>query len=125
MPAAAAHHVASLPPVASLFAAVLGINPLHHLLSMGGVLQSLPADAQHVLTGREYFPHLLSGPFSHGLTIVFSVSAGLAFISAIASLTRGPRAKRPRRPRLSPEDEDDGERVEVGAGRAAGSGPVA
>jgi MFS family permease len=123
VPAAAAHHVASLPPVASLFAAVLGINPLRHLLSLGGVLQSLPANAQHVLTGREYFPHLLSGPFSHGLTIVFSVSAGLAFISAIASVTRGPRAT----PAVTtrPSDEDDGERVEVGAGQAAGSGPVA
>ena len=118
VPAAAAHHVAALPPVASLFAAVLGINPLHHLLSMGGVLQSLPSDAQHVLTGKEYFPHLLSGPFSHGLTIVFSVSAGLAFISAIASLTRGPKAKATQTAPAQPRDEDDGERVEVGAGHS-------
>ncbi len=125
VPAAAAHHVAALPPVASLFAAVLGINPLHHLLSMGGVLQALPSDAQHVLTGKEYFPHLLSGPFSHGLTIVFSVSAGLAFISAIASLTRGPKAKATQTAPTQPRDEDDGERVEVGAGHTAGSGPVA
>jgi MFS family permease len=125
VPAAAAHHVAALPPVASLFAAVLGINPLHHLLSMGGVLQSLPSDAQHVLTGKEYFPHLLSGPFSHGLTIVFSVSAGLAFISAIASLTRGPKAKATQTAPTQPRDEDNGERVEVGAGHTAGSGPVA
>ncbi len=123
VPAAAAHHVASLPPVASLFAAVLGINPLRHLLSMGGVLQSLPGDAQHVLTGREYFPHLLSGPFSHGLTIVFAVSAGLAFISAIASMTRG-RQGAPTAA-IRPSDEDEGERVEVGAGHAAGRGPVA
>jgi hypothetical protein len=123
VPAAAAHHVASLPPVASLFAAVLGINPLHHLLALGGVLQALPANAQHVLTGKEYFPHLLSGPFSHGLTIVFAVSAGLAFISAIASVTRGPRAT-PAAP-IRPSDEDEGERVEVGVGHAAGRGPVA
>jgi hypothetical protein len=109
--------------VTSLFAAVLGINPLHHLLSMGGILQSLPADAQHVLTGREYFPHLLSGPFSHGLTIVFSVSAGLAFISAIASMTRGARTTRTTA--ISPSAEGEAERVEVGAGHAAGSGPVA
>ena len=61
VPAAAAHHVAPLPPVSSLFAAVSGINPLQHLLSMGGVLASLPAAAQRALTGREYFPHLLSG----------------------------------------------------------------
>jgi MFS family permease len=123
VPAAAAHHVASLPPVASLFAAVLGINPLQHLLAMGGVLASLPAAAQHALTGKEYFPHLLSGPFSDGLTIVFAVSAGLAFISAIASMTRGPRAPRPTS--APPRDVDEVERVEVGAAQAAGSGPVA
>ena len=46
---------------------MLGINPLQHLLSMAGVLASLPAEAQRVLTGKEFFPHLLSEPFSHGL----------------------------------------------------------
>jgi MFS family permease len=88
---AVAHHVASLPPVASLFAAVLGVNPLQHLLSAAGALSSLPAGAQRVITGRQFFPELISSPFEHGLTIVFSVSAGLAFISAIASWSRGRR----------------------------------
>ena len=32
-PAAVAHQIASLPPVSSLFAAVLGVNPLRHLLA--------------------------------------------------------------------------------------------
>ena len=89
VPHEAAHHIASLPPVSSLFASVLGVNPLQHLLAMGGVLGSLPAESQRVLTGKEFFPHLISAPFHHGLTIVFAVSAGLAFISAAASLTRG------------------------------------
>jgi MFS family permease len=87
---AAAHHVANLPPVSSLFASVLGINPLRELLSMGGALAKLPAEAQRVLTGKVYFPDLISAPFHHGLTIVFLVSAGLAFLSAAASLARGP-----------------------------------
>ena len=39
-----------------------------------------------------YFPDLISAPFHHGLTIVFLVSAGLAFIAAFASLARGPRS---------------------------------
>ncbi|HSZ35832.1 MAG TPA: MFS transporter [Acidimicrobiales bacterium] len=89
---AVAHHVASLPPVSSLFASVLGINPLRQLLSMGGELGKLPAEAQRILTGKVYFPDLLSAPFHHGLTIVFLVSAGLAFIAAAASMARGPRA---------------------------------
>jgi MFS family permease len=91
---AVAHHIASLPPVSSLFASVLGINPLHELLSMGGALAKLPAESQRILTGKVYFPDLISAPFHHGLTIVFLVSAGLAFIAAFASLARGPRATR-------------------------------
>jgi hypothetical protein len=91
---AVAHHIASLPPVSSLFASVLGINPLHELLSMGGELAKLPAQAQRTLTGRVYFPDLISAPFHHGLTIVFLVSAGLAFIAGFASLARGPRSTR-------------------------------
>ena len=94
VPHGTAHHIASLPPVSSLFASVLGVNPLQHLLSMGGALGSLPAEAQRVLTGKVFFPQLISAPFHHGLTIVFAVSAGLAFISAAASLTRGSDAPR-------------------------------
>jgi hypothetical protein len=97
VPHGTAHHIASLPPVSSLFASVLGVNPLQHLLSMGGVLGSLPQSAQRVLTGKVFFPQLISAPFHHGLTIVFAVSAGLAFISAAASLTRGPDSARGRR----------------------------
>ncbi len=88
VPQGVAHHIASLPPVSSLFAAVLGVNPLKHLLEMGGVLARLPSSAQATLTSESYFPHLISAPFSHGLTIVFAVSAGLSFIAAAASMTR-------------------------------------
>jgi MFS family permease len=88
---AAAHHVASLPPVSSLFAAVLGINPVGHLLAGNGVLASLPASSQAVLTGRAFFPHLISGPFRDGLFVVFATAAGLALVAAVASLLRGDR----------------------------------
>jgi hypothetical protein len=92
VPAAVAHHIGFLPPVSSLFAAVLGVNPVQHLLATGGVLASLPAASRQVLTGREFFPSLISGPFHHGLVVVFAVSAGLAALAGLASLLRGPRA---------------------------------
>jgi MFS family permease len=91
VPAAAAHQIGSLPPVSSLFAAVLGVNPVQHLLAVGHVLATLPAASQRVLTGRTFFPELISGPFHHGLTIVFIVAAGLAAVAAVASLLRGGR----------------------------------
>ncbi len=85
----AAHQIASLPPVSSLFAAILGVNPIGHLLAANGALASLPAASRAVLTGREFFPHLISGPFQDGLFIVFAAAAALALIAAIASLLRG------------------------------------
>jgi hypothetical protein len=91
VPGAVAHHVASLPPVSSLFAAVLGENPVRHLLEPTGVLGSLPAGSRATLTGRRFFPELISGPFHHGLVIVFLVGAVLSVLAAFASLLRGGR----------------------------------
>ena len=91
VPHAVAHQIGSLPPVSSLFAAVLGVNPVQHLLATRGVLSSLPAASQRILTGRQFFPALISGPFHHGLMVVFAVAAGLAAVAACASLLRGGR----------------------------------
>jgi MFS family permease len=89
VPHAVAHQIGSLPPVSSLFATVLGVNPIQHLLVSAHALSSLPAASQQVLTGREYFPALISAPFHHGLVVVFAVSAALAAVAAVASLLRG------------------------------------
>jgi MFS family permease len=89
VPGATAHQVASLPPVSSLFASVLGVNPIQHLLEPTGVLAKLPAASQTALTGRTFFPSLLAGPFHDGLIVVFSVSAVLSVLAGLASLLRG------------------------------------
>jgi MFS family permease len=89
VPTGVAHQVATLPPVSSLFASVLGVNPIQHLLAPTGVLAKLPASSQALLTGRTFFPSLLSGPFHSGLIIVFSVSAALSVLAGLASLLRG------------------------------------
>ena len=91
VPHAVAQHIATLPPVSSLFAAVLGVNPVQHLLASGGVLASLPAPDRRVLTGREFFPDLISGPFHHGLTVVLIMAASLSVLAGLASLLRGGR----------------------------------
>jgi MFS family permease len=89
VPPGVAAQVASLPPVSTLFAAVLGVNPIEHLLAPTGVLAHLPPANQQVITGREFFPNLIAGPFHHGLTVVFLASVALAALAAIASLSRG------------------------------------
>jgi MFS family permease len=91
VPHAVAHQIGTLPPVSSLFASVLGVNPIGHLLASMGALSSLPAASQRVLTGRAFFPDLISGPFHHGLVVVFAVAAGLAALAGLASLMRGGR----------------------------------
>jgi MFS family permease len=91
VPYAIAHQIGQAPPVSSLFAAFLGYNPVHQLLAPTGVLARLPRAQARVLTGKQFFPQLLSGPFHHGLVIVFSTAIVILVIAAAASLMRGGR----------------------------------
>jgi MFS family permease len=90
VPASAAHSLASLPPVGVLFAAFLGYNPIQQLLGPG-VLHSLPAANAATLTGRDFFPHLISGPFHNGLVVVFWLAIAMSVVGALASLVRAPK----------------------------------
>jgi MFS family permease len=90
-PAPIAHQVAQLPPVGSLFAAFLGYNPIRQLLAPTGVLARLPSASVARLTGKSFFPQLISQPFHHGLVIVFTMAMIVLFIAAGASLMRGGR----------------------------------
>ena len=91
VPHAVAVKIGSLPPVGSLFAAFLGYNPVAQLLGPTGVLAHLPASNVAVLTGKQFFPELISGPFHHGLNIVFIMAICLLIIAAGVSLLRGGR----------------------------------
>jgi MFS family permease len=88
VPAANAHAISEQPPVSILFASFLGYNPIQHLLGPG-VLHSLtPANAA-LLTGRSYFPALISGPFRSGLNVAFGFSIAACLVAAAASWSRG------------------------------------
>jgi hypothetical protein len=91
VPTADATRVAGLPPVAVLFAAFLGYNPIQQLL--GPVLATLPADHMSFLTGREFFPQLISGPFSDGLTAAFRFAIVASLVAAAASWFCAPRRR--------------------------------
>jgi MFS family permease len=90
VPAAAAARAAHLPPVSTLFAAFLGYNPIQHLIG-SGILSSLPRHQQAVLTGRSFFPGLISAPFRAGLHAAFDFAIGASLLAAGASWTRGGR----------------------------------
>jgi len=89
VPLNVASHVAHLPPVSTLFSALLGYNPVRSLLGPSGVLSRLPQRNAAVLTGKQFFPHLISGPFHHGLIIVFGAAIAMSVAGALVSLLRG------------------------------------
>jgi EmrB/QacA subfamily drug resistance transporter len=89
VPLSVATHVSHLPPVSTLFAALLGYNPVQNLLAPYGVLAHLPAHNVAVLTGKQFFPNLISAPFHHGLVIVFTAAAIMSVTGAVVSLLRG------------------------------------
>ncbi len=88
VPSASAAKVAALPPVGVLFASLLGYNPVQTLLGPD-VLKHLSVAHQHYLTGRAFFPSLISGPFSHGLQVAFAFAIAACLIAALASALRG------------------------------------
>ncbi|MCW3029055.1 MAG: transporter [Solirubrobacterales bacterium] len=86
--ATTAHRIAGLPPVSILFAAFLGYNPIQHLVG-AHTLASLSLANRTALTGRSFFPHLISSPFSSGLHEAFAFAIVACLIAAAASLMRG------------------------------------
>ncbi len=85
--AATATRISHLPPVGSLFAAFLGYNPMAQLLGPAG--SQLPHHTYAYLTGRSFFPHLITGPFGKGLHEAFDFAVVACVVGAVASLLRG------------------------------------
>jgi MFS family permease len=92
IPAAAAQQISHLPPIGVLFAAFLGYNPMQQLLGPQ-LLAHLPAGHAIYVTGRQFFPHLITAPFHDGLGVAFAFAIAANVIAAIASLLTGPRKR--------------------------------
>jgi len=90
VPPAVATRVSQLPPVSILFAAFLGYSPMKHLLG-AKVLGALPAGRVAQITGRRFFPALISSSFHAGLHEAFLFAAIICLVAAGASWLRGGR----------------------------------
>jgi MFS family permease len=88
---AAAHLVADEPPIGSLFSAFLGYNPIKELLAPTGALRHLSTQQVVYITGRSFFPKLITQPFANGLHLSFDFAAGATLVAVIASALRGKR----------------------------------
>ncbi|MCY0899563.1 MAG: MFS transporter [Firmicutes bacterium] len=82
--------IAHLPPVAALFSALLGYNPMRVLLP-STVLKLLPPPMVTTLLGKHFFPGLISAPFLTSLHEVFWIGMAMVLAGAVASALRGPR----------------------------------
>ena len=87
VPASAATTISHLPPIGVLFAAFLGYNPMQQLL--GPLLYHLPSAHAAYLTGREFFPNLITRPFHDGLGVAFGFAIAACVIGAVASALTG------------------------------------
>jgi len=125
VPAADAARVSGLPPVSVLFASLLGYNPVQTLLGPA-VLQQLPTDDVAYLTGRGFFPALISGPFSDGLAIAFGFAIAACLVAGLASALRGGKYASPETglpgPDPGPDPDGHGRHWTSGQGRT-GSAP--
>ncbi len=87
IPASSANSLSHLPPIGVLFSAFLGYNPMKQLL--GPLLAHMPSAHAAYLSGREFFPHLITGPFHNGLGVAFAFAIAANVLAAVASLLTG------------------------------------
>jgi EmrB/QacA subfamily drug resistance transporter len=113
IPASAATTISHLPPIGVLFAAFLGYNPMQQLL--GPLLAHLPSAHAAYVTGREFFPNLITQPFHDGLGVAFGFAIAVSIIAAIASGLTG-------RTKPAPELEPPGESLGSELAAVAGEG---
>ncbi|MEP9394167.1 MFS transporter [Gordonia sp. VNK1] len=119
MPSAPADSIAHLPTVGILFAAFLGVNPIQEV--GGQALQGLPQASIDHLTGLEFFPHLISDPFSDGLTAAFTFALVCCLIGAVACLFTGSKTSVPES--VDEPAESLGEELAAVAADASGEAP--
>ena len=87
VPATDAHRVGNEPPIGALFASFLGLNPVKTLVPPA-VLGHLSAAQQATLTGRGFFPSLISTPFATGLDFAFGFAVACSIVGALACARR-------------------------------------
>jgi MFS family permease len=86
-----ADRVSHLSPVSTLFAALLGYNPIQQLVG-SHVLSQLTHAQQVALTSRAFFPSLIAKPFRAGLHAAFDFAIVASVLGAMASWSRGGKA---------------------------------
>jgi EmrB/QacA subfamily drug resistance transporter len=102
---AAASTLSHVPPVSVLFSALLGYNPIAKLLGPTAMAQIPHADVL-TLTGRGFFPKLISVPFASGIREAFIFAVIACVVASVISWARG-SSKAPGAEDATPNAGDD------------------
>jgi MFS family permease len=85
---ALAHGIASLPPGSAIFAAMLGYDPVSHLVP-ASALASLPPAVVARITDPHFFAGLLAQPFVDGIRVALLACVAMCVIAGVTSALRG------------------------------------
>jgi EmrB/QacA subfamily drug resistance transporter len=93
LPAPLAEGIASLPPGAAIFAAMLGYDPISHLIP-ASALASLPPSLAARISDPHFFAGLLAQPFVTGIRVALLACVGMCIIAGVTSALRGSQRRR-------------------------------
>ncbi len=93
LPPDLAERIAALPPGAAVFAAMLGYDPISHLIP-ASLLASLPPGVAPRVTAPHSFASLLAQPFVTGIRVALVACVAMSVLAGVASALRGPDRRR-------------------------------
>jgi MFS family permease len=93
LPPDLAQRIASLPPGAAIFAAMLGYDPISHLIP-ASVLATVPSAIATHVTDPHFFASLLAQPFVDGIRVALVVCVGMCALAGVTSAMRGSDRRR-------------------------------
>jgi EmrB/QacA subfamily drug resistance transporter len=114
LPSELAQRIASLPPGAAIFAAMLGYDPISHLIP-ASVLATVPSAIATHVTDPHFFAGLLAQPFVDGIRVALVACVGMCVLAGVSSAMRG--SDRRRHVAVLPSIGDPAAPVEVGLAR--------
>jgi len=94
-----AQGIASLPPGAAIFAAMLGYDPISHLIP-ASALAALPPALAARISDPHFFAGLLAQPFVTGIRVALLACVAMCIVAGVTSALRG--SNRLRRPAVQP-----------------------
>jgi hypothetical protein len=88
LPPDLAQRIAALPPGAAVFAAMLGYDPVSHLIP-ASMLAALPPGIADRVTDPHFFAGLLAQPFVTGIRVALVACVAMSVLAGVASALRG------------------------------------